>query len=122
MVLRLNYVPRPIASLAVLLGCAGWLNGCCWSVSCSECDGPIVVTATDGVTSTTIDHTDVACRDAGNPIRPCDELSDPGEYRIVISAEGYESVERTVVVGESNGGCCDCGYDSAHVEVALEPI
>jgi len=121
MVLRQSFALRRVASLAALLGCTGWLTGCCWGVNCSECDFPIVVTATDAATSHTIDQT-VTCRDAGNPIRPCHELSEPGEYRIVIAAEGYESVERTVVVGESNGGCCDCGYDSTHVEVALEPI
>jgi hypothetical protein len=110
------------ASLAVLLGCTGWLTGCCWGVTCAECDFPIVLTATDAETSEFIDRSDLTCRDASNPTRRCNTLSEPGEYRIVISGEGYESAERTVVVGESDGGCCDCGYDTAYVEVALEPI
>ncbi len=112
---------KGIVAAAILLGPLGWATGCCLSVDCSPCDESIVVSATDADTGQAIDGRDVACRDAANPIRPCHELSEPGSYRIIVSATGYQSVERVVSVGESSGGCCDCGYHTAYLDVALEP-
>jgi hypothetical protein len=129
--------------IAVLL--AGLFAGCgtadpCVGVMCGASEPPVELTVVDGlgvrvagarVSATRRDgvviasscdprpSTDAAC-ELG--VAPGASATGAGTYDVQVEASGFGPADATVVVPASTGGCCNPGYLTQRVTVALSPL
>jgi hypothetical protein len=128
-----TFLAGPIAAIAlVAAGCDSGTD--CAGLVCGASPPPIEVRLRDSVTGAAIAGATVSirrhdgaplavsCDDAGTcTAQPKDGGVAAGVYVIHAEAPGHVTVDRTVTVEASSGGCCNPGYVGMVVQIELVP-
>ena len=130
--MRASLAGAVVALALVAAGCDSGTGTDCRGIACGPSSPPIEVRLRDSATGAAVAGATVSitrqdsaplavfCDGAGTcTARRSDGGSGAGVYVIHAEAPGYLTVDQTVTVQPSSGGCCDPGYVWMVVQIEL---